>query len=71
MDTSKKDIQNLTKEEATELSGALMENMNTIFEAGKKKFNMTDDEMEAMKILVIKQFLKEAEEKEKSDSSNL
>lgn len=44
--------------------------MNTIFEAGKKKFNMTDDEMEAMKILVIKQFLKEKEENEKNDTSN-
>ncbi|MFC3632391.1 helix-turn-helix domain-containing protein [Enterococcus rivorum] len=70
LDTSKKDIQNFTKEEAKELSGALMENMNTIFEAGKKKFNMTDDEMEAMKVLVIKQFLKETEENEKNDSSN-
>lgn len=47
-----------------------MENMNTIFEAGKKKFNMTDYEMEAMKILVIKQFLKEKEENEKNDTSN-
>ncbi|MBC2186340.1 helix-turn-helix transcriptional regulator [Listeria sp. FSL L7-0253] len=45
LDTSKKDIQNLTKEEAKELSGALMENMNTIFEAGKEKFNMTDGEI--------------------------
>ncbi|MBC1666507.1 hypothetical protein HB957_06400 [Listeria welshimeri] len=47
-----------------------MENMNTIFEAGKEKFNMTDDEMEAMKVLVIKQFLKETEENKKNDSSN-
>lgn len=70
LDTSKEDIQNLTKEEAKELSGSLMENMNTIFEAGKNKFNMTDDEMEAMKVLVIKQFLKEAEENEKNDASN-
>ncbi|MDT1957744.1 helix-turn-helix domain-containing protein [Carnobacterium divergens] len=70
LDTSKEDIQNLTKEEAKELSGSLMENMNTIFEAGKEKFNMTEDEMEAMKVLVIKQFLKKAEENEKNDSSN-
>ncbi|MBC1581032.1 hypothetical protein IA800_12415 [Listeria seeligeri] len=28
---------------------------------------MTDDEMEAMKVLVIKQFLKEKEENEKND----
>ena len=70
LNTSKKDIQNVTKGEAKELSGALMQNMNTIFEAGKEKFNMTDDEMEAMKVLVIKQFLKEAEENKNNDSSN-
>ncbi|MFD2386248.1 helix-turn-helix domain-containing protein [Enterococcus rivorum] len=63
LDTSKKDIQNFTKEEAKELSGALMENMNTIFEAGKKKFNMTDDEMEAMKVLVIKTISKKKQKK--------
>ncbi|EFR86463.1 hypothetical protein [Listeria marthii] len=45
LDTSKKDIQHLTKEESKELSGALMEDMNTIFEAEKEKFNMTDDEI--------------------------
>ncbi len=45
--------------------------MNTIFEAEKEKFNMTDDEMEAMKVLVIKQFLKEKEENEKNDSPNI
>lgn len=44
--------------------------MDTILEAGKEKFNMTDDETEVMKVLVTKQFLKEAEEKEKNDSSN-
>ncbi|MBA3925723.1 hypothetical protein [Listeria rustica] len=70
LDTSKEDIQNLTKEEAKKLSASLMQNMNTILEAGKEKFNMTDDEMEVMKVLVIKQFLKEAEEKEKKDFSN-
>ncbi len=31
-----------------------MQNMDTIFEAGKEKFNMTEDEMEAMKVFVIK-----------------
>lgn len=71
LDASKEEIQNLTKEEAKELSASLIQNMDTILEAGKEKFNMTDDEIEVMKVLVIKQFLKEAEEKEKSDSSNL
>ncbi|WP_321388946.1 helix-turn-helix domain-containing protein [uncultured Enterococcus sp.] len=70
LDTSKDDMQNLTEEEAKELSASLMQNMDTIFEAGKAKFNMSDDEMELMKVLVIKQFLKEAEEKENNDSSN-
>lgn len=70
LDTSKEDIQNLTKEEAKELSASLIQNMDTILEAGKEKFNMTDDEMEVMKVLVIKQFLKEVEEKERNDSSN-
>lgn len=59
-----------SKEEAKELSASLIQNMNTILEAGKEKFNMTDDEMEVMKVLVIKQFLKEVEEKERNDSSN-
>lgn len=70
LDTSKEDIQNLTKEEAKELSASLIQNMDTILEAGKEKFNMTDDEMEVIKVLVIKQFLKEVEEKERNDSSN-
>ncbi|WP_309148102.1 helix-turn-helix domain-containing protein [Enterococcus plantarum] len=63
LDASKEEIQNLTKEEAKELSASLIQNMDTILEAGKEKFNMTDDEIEVMKVLVIKQFLKEAEEK--------
>lgn len=69
-DTSKEVIQTLSKEKAKEISASLMQNMDTILEAGKEKFNMTDDEMEVMKVLVIKQFLKEAEEKEKNNSSN-
>ncbi|OJG66844.1 hypothetical protein RV09_GL003313 [Enterococcus moraviensis] len=46
--------------------------MNTIFEVGKEKFNITEDEIEVIKVLVIRQFLKEAEEIEKNrnDSSN-
>lgn len=44
--------------------------MNTIFEAGKEKFNMTNDEIEAVKVLVIKQSLNGAEGNEKNDSSD-
>jgi hypothetical protein len=47
-----------------------MQNMNTILEVRKVKFNMTDDEMEVIKLLIIKQFLKETEEKKKNNSSN-
>lgn len=57
LDTSNEDIRNLTTGEAKELSVLLMHNMDTILKAGKEKFNMTDDEMEAMKAFVIKQFL--------------
>ena len=51
LDTSKEDIQNLTEKE---LSGLPLENMNTIFEDGKKKFNMTEAKMVTMKVLDIK-----------------
>lgn len=63
LDASKEDIQNLTEKE---LSGSLMENINTIFEVGKEKFNMTEVKMATIKALVIKQFLKETEESEKN-----
>ncbi|MFT0188248.1 hypothetical protein ACI3E5_01220 [Candidatus Enterococcus avicola] len=43
-----------------------MENMNTIFEVGKEKFNITEAKMATMKALVIKQFIKEMEESEKN-----
>ncbi|WP_240310373.1 MULTISPECIES: hypothetical protein [Listeria] len=70
MDITENGIKNLSEEEAKKLTDVLLKNFLAITEIGKKKFDMTDDEMEVMKVLVIKQFLKEAEEKEKNDASN-
>lgn len=64
LDATKENIQDLNDEEAKELSDSLMQNMETIFESEKEKFNLTDEEMEIMKVAIIKNFLKDIDEKE-------
>lgn len=52
------------------LSDEMKKNLFSIFEIGKDKFNLTDEEMEMMKVLVIKKFMHDMDEKEKNDTSN-
>ncbi|MBC1405964.1 helix-turn-helix transcriptional regulator [Listeria welshimeri] len=73
LDITENELKNLSTEEAKILSDEIKKNLFAIFDIGKNKFNMTNEEMEIMKVLVIKQFLKEAEEekeKDRNDSSN-
>ncbi|MCD2223402.1 hypothetical protein LAX71_01780 [Listeria cossartiae] len=62
MDITKNELQNLSDEEVSELSDALKNNFLSIFEIGKEKFNMTDEETKVMKIIVAKKFLEDIEE---------
>ncbi|MBC1771356.1 helix-turn-helix transcriptional regulator [Listeria welshimeri] len=71
LDITENELKNLSTEEAKILSDEIKKNLFAIFDIGKNKFNMTNEEMEIMKVLVIKQFLKEEEkEKDRNDSSN-
>lgn len=70
LDITEKELKNLSKEEAQILSDEMKKNLFSIFEIGKDKFNMTDEEMEMMKVLVIKKFMQDMDEKEKNDASN-
>ncbi|MBC2192432.1 hypothetical protein HCB44_09045 [Listeria sp. FSL L7-0229] len=62
LDITKNELQNLSDEEVSELSDALKNNFLSIFEIGKEKFNMTDEETKVMKIIVAKKFLEDIEE---------
>ncbi|MGX7203422.1 hypothetical protein BCR22_13465 [Enterococcus plantarum] len=70
LDITEKELKNLSKEEAQILSDEMKKNLFSIFEIGKDKFNMTEEEMEMMKVLVIKKFMQDMDEKEKNDASN-
>lgn len=48
------ELKNLSTEEAKNLSDEMKKNLFTIFEVGKDKFDMTNEELEIMKILIIK-----------------
>ncbi|MGX7245509.1 helix-turn-helix domain-containing protein [Enterococcus quebecensis] len=70
LDISENELKNLSKEEAQTLSDEMKKNLFSIFDIGKDKFNMTDEEMEMMKVLVIKKFMKDMDEKERNNTSN-
>lgn len=69
LDITENELKNLSKEEAKVLSDEMKKNLFATFEIGKDKFNLTDDEMEMMKVLVIKKFMHDMDEKEKNDTS--
>ncbi|MBC1470063.1 helix-turn-helix transcriptional regulator [Listeria welshimeri] len=70
LDITENELKNLSKEEAQILSDEMKKNLFAIFDIGKDKFNMTDEEMEMMKVRVIKKFMHDMDEKEKNDASN-
>lgn len=70
LDITKNELHNLSDEEVSELSEALKNNFLSIFDIGKEKFNLSDEEAEMMKIVVAKKFLEDIEESKKSDPSN-
>lgn len=70
LDITENELKNLSNEDAQTLSDEMKKNLFSIFEIGKDKFNLTDDEMEMMKVLVIKKFMHDMDKKVKNDASN-